>query len=200
MPPDDIHAELRGETMTAEQVYDKQQDDILNVVADIDRPSDRIRYAFVQGYEAAGAAQLQARESLTAQSRPEQRGRRGENVSDEWRVANPHTSWMPPEGDIHLVDIREGGPEGDSRFVCTATPEDAARILEALRSADEMARLRATLEYYADPAVWEWGSGVREGQPVDLAPVVVCDDAGDRARAALAPAPPEGRQEAAADD
>lgn len=56
-------------------------------------------------------------------------------MSEHWRLGRTYQDGLLP-----LTEVREGGPEGGSRFVCTASPEDAARIV-ADRS--EVERLRA---------------------------------------------------------
>lgn len=52
-------------------------------------------------------------------------------MSETWRVGQRRS--------LGLVDVREGGPEGGSRFVCEATLEDAERIVTAV---NEVERLR----------------------------------------------------------
>lgn len=79
---------------------------------------------------------------------------------DEQRLSDEQIAWF----------IREYG----------RTPEHTV-----FKMAVEIQSLRAHLAYYADPAIWAYGSGVRDGQPVDLDPPVLRDDEGDRARAAL---------------
>ena len=61
-------------------------------------------------------------------------------MASEWRAGKPH--W---KGMTQLVDVREGGPIG-SRFVCEATPEDAAAIVADHAAAEREAALRAENE------------------------------------------------------
>lgn len=44
--------------MTADDAWEAQKDDVFNVVAHIDVPSERIRYAFLAGYCVATGATI----------------------------------------------------------------------------------------------------------------------------------------------
>lgn len=50
-------------------------------------------------------------------------------MSNQWRLGCTYTS---ADRMTHLTEIREDGPHGASRLVCTALPEDAQRIVEAV--------------------------------------------------------------------
>ncbi len=94
-------------------------------------------------------------------------------MDEHWRLGHQYNG-----GHMTLMEVREGGPESGSRFVCTATPADAEQIVadhgagerlaeaeQAIRDAlydydhgDELSavdRLRAALSHT--------GAGQREG-------------------------------------
>lgn len=60
----------------------------------------------------------------------------------QWRLGCTYTS---ADRLTHLTEIREDGPHGASRLVCTATPEDARRIVEAVNGSADCAALEARM-------------------------------------------------------